>query len=860
MDSQPSKWALKFLRWFCREDYLDEIEGDLIELFEKRFAASPKTARRRFTWDVVKSFRLRNLKSINSFKNSNIMNIIRHTLLLAFRNFRKYKSAFLINLIGLSTGLACTLLIYLWVNDELNVDKFHVKNDRLYQVMTNNVRPDGIVTWNGTSALLPDALLEELPEVEMTAGGTDPDWQMSYDLFVNEERKGSGIGKFVDENYFKMFSYALLQGNPEEVLTDISSVVISERLALRLFNRTENVVGQTIVWKDINLQNAAKITGIFKDPPANSTDQFDFVLPFSLYKYAFGADWKSPNAVTYVLLQDGTSPDAVNAKLANFMDDKVEESDASYFLHAYADNYLYGQFENGVQAGGRIEYVRLFSIIALFILVISCVNFMNLSTARASRRLKEVGVKKAVGASRSALITQYLGESILMAFIALLVAIGLVVLFLPQFNVITGKDILFHYEPTLVITALSITLFTGLVSGSYPALYLSGFNAIAVLKGQLKGSIGELWVRKGLVVFQFASSVILIVVVLVVYQQMEFVQNKNLGYEKDNVLLMKREGKAAEGMDAFLDGIRNIPGIINGSAITNDIFNAPGAGDFQWEGQIDGNTGFSRFLVHYDFVETLGLELVAGRSFSREFAQEESQIILNETAAEIMGFDDPVGKSAKLWGNDVRIVGVIKDFHFKSLHERMGPMFLLLDSQWSSTMVIRVQSGGLRQTLDRLEAFYAEFNPGYFADYKFLDQEFQTLYEAETRVAKLSRYFAGFAVLISCLGLFGLAAFTAERRMKEIGIRKILGSGLLSIVRLLSRDFTQTVILAIIIALPTAFFISKNWLDNFEYRITLEWWTFAGAGALGLLIAWFTVSLQIFKAARVNPALCLRDE
>ena len=414
-------------------------------------------------------------------------------------------------------------------------------------------------------------------------------------------------------------------------------MVISEKLALKLFGTTTGVVGKDLEWQVQSLKNGAVVSGVFKAPPSHSTDQFDFVLPFQLYKAAFGEHWANPNAVTYVLLKEGVDVDALNNKLAGFMKTKLEDSNQSLFLQPYAEKYLYGKFENGVQAGGRITYVHLFSIIAFFILFIACINFMNLSTARASRRIKEIGIKKAVGAARRTLIVQHLGESVLMTFLSLLIALTIVILILPSFNLIMAKEMILDLKPSLILTLLSVTFITGLLAGSYPALYLSGFKPASVLKGKLKGFGGELWIRKSLVVFQFALSIIFIVSVAVLYRQIDYVHSKNLGYDKDNVILFESNGKIAENLDSFLEEIKKSPGVVNASAITNDIFSPPGVNDFYWEGQPEGDPNFRRYIVGYDFIETLGVELKQGRTFSRDFSNE-PQIVINETAAKIMGF------------------------------------------------------------------------------------------------------------------------------------------------------------------------------------------------------------------------------
>jgi len=788
--------------------------------------------------------------------------MLRHNLLLIYRNFKRFKSTFFINLIGLSTGLACALLIYLWVNDELSVDKFHEKDGRLFHVMTNQNRPDGIVTLGEGPGLLGDALAAEMPEIEY-AVSTSP----SEDSFTlsSGDKHINGTGHFADKDFFEIFSYPLLQGNKNQVLLEKNAIVISEQMAIALFNTTENIVGKVLEFQAPFMKKQAVISGLFKNVPASSSRQFDFVLSYQVFKELLGSSlhWGNHDAITYLVLKENTDLGQFNKKIEHFIKGKQKDSNLTIFLKPYSENYLYGNYENGKIAGGRIEYVTLFSIIAVFILIIACINFMNLTTAKASGRIKEVGIKKAIGAGRRTLITQYLGESMLMTFLSLLVAILMVDLFLPQFNEITGKNLSINFSLYLILSLLALTLFTGLISGSYPALYLSRFSPAIILKGKLSNALGEQWARKGLVVFQFTISIIFIVSVLVVYKQIEYVQTKNLGYKKENIIYFQTEGKVTENVETFLSEVKNIPGVVTASSMWGSLMGNTGftTGSFHWEGRNDNEVvQFEHLGVNYDMIELLGIEMAAGRSFSRDFPSDTAKIILNEAAIEVMGLKDPVGKTFQLWGNNMEIVGIAKNFHFKSLHENVKPFFLRVMPRDFSKVLVKIESGKEKETIDRLQKVYRTFNPGYSFDYEFLDTAYQAQYAAETRVAALSKYFAGLAILISCLGLFGLAAFTAERRIKEIGIRKVLGSSVMGIIYLLSGDFTKIVFAAILIALPISYFITKQWLDSFAFKIELEWWYFIGAGLLALCIAWLTVGSQAIKAARINPVECLKDE
>ncbi len=850
----PSPLAQRFLRWFIKDELAEEVLGDLEEQYDAVLESrSSFQAKLNYWYQVfhyLRPFAIRNFKS--TYSNPTLM--FRHNFIISFRHFKRYKSTFLINLMGLSSGLACALLIYLWVSDELSIDKFHKNDSQLFQVMVRNHRSDGIAVIDNTPGPLAEGLADEMPEITSSVTAS---WTEQLTLSV-EEKNVRAAGQYVGKNFFHIFSYDLVQGDANQVLTDKSAIVISEGLALKLFNSTENIIGKIV---EVEHEKQYQISGVFEGTPVNSSEQFDFLLPFEVFKEKnqWATDWGAHGPRTYATIRAGTNIEQFNLKIGDYLKKKSGDPNIALFVRPYSDKYLYGKYENGEPSGGRIEYVRLFSIIALFILLIACINFMNLSTARASRRLKEVGLKKAIGAGRSALVSQYLGESLLVAFLSLTMALLMIVLFLPQFNEITGKQLSLHFSLTLMYSVLGVTLLTGLLAGSYPALYLSGFGPISILKGKISTSVGEVWTRKGLVVLQFAISVILIVSVLVIYKQIKYVQSTNLGYDKDNVVFFPRVGK---NLESFLAEVNTLPGIVKASSIGHSMLGYySSTGSLQWEGKSpDDNVSFEIVPVNHGMLEMLDIEMKEGRAFSDNFRSDSTAILFNEAAVEVMGLKDPVGKVVKLWDEDRQIIGVVKNFHFTSLHENVVPTFILLAPENTWNVMARIEAGRERETLDQLQQLHQEYYPGFPFDYQFLDEKYQALYIAEQRVATLSQYFAVLAILISCLGLFGLAAFTAERRLKEIGIRKILGSSNLGIVYLLSRDFTRMVGIAILIALPVSYVLSKHWLQGFAYRIDLAWWYFAGAGLAALLIAWFTVGLQTIKAARVNPSQCLKDE
>ena len=790
--------------------------------------------------------------------------MIRHSFLLIYRNFKRFKSTFFINITGLSIGLACALLISLWVQDELSYDQFHEHDEKLFQVMEKQVHQNSIGVTNSTPGLLAEALKVQMPEVQYAVVASLPQWFGQFTLSTGDTPV-KAYGQYASSDFFQAFSFPLTEGDRNTLLTDKNNIAISVDLAERLFGTSRNVLGKSIQFQH---EKDYIVSGVFENIPSNSSLRFDFVLSFELLKDINPgvARWENSGPNTFVVLKEGADPEAFEKKIEGLLKTKTSDKHRTLMLAKYSDTYLYGEYENGVQSGGRIGYVIQFSLIAIFILLIACINFMNLSTAKASRRIKEVGIKKALGSGRLTLATQYMGESLLMTFLSLCVAILLVDVSLAQFNQITGKSLSLEFSPALGISLLIILVFTGLVAGSYPALYLSSFNPAVVLKGKLNTTFGELWARKGLVIFQFTLSVVFIVCVVVIYHQIQFLQTKSLGYNKDHVIYFEIEGKVAASPQTFIEEIKTLPGVINASVIAQSMVGGGNTTNITWEGKDpDSKIPFAIRPVGYDVVEMLELELVAGRPFSRDFASDSSAVIFNESAIDVMGLKDPVGKTISLGpAGDVQltfhIIGVVKDFHYESLHTGVDPLFFALKPEYTSKVIAKLEGAKQAETLQLLQKFYQDFNPGFVFDYRFLDQDYQSQYFAEQRIASLSKYAAVLAIVISCLGLFGLAAFTAERRLKEIGIRKVLGSSEFGIIYLLSSDFTKIVLIAIVIALPFSYLLISAWLENFAFSVSLRWWYFIGAGIVALVIAWATVSTQAFRAARVNPSRCLRDE
>jgi len=797
---------------------------------------------------------------------------------MAWRNILKDRSFTLLNLMGLSTGLACTLLIFLWVHDERSVDQFNEKDSQLFQVMANGKSPQGVQTRNNTPGLLAQTLTAEMPQVEYAVPVIPPSWFDKKGIIIKGGQRIEARNQFASKDFLQVFSYPLLQGDRASALSRRRNILLSDELAKKLFRTTDNVIGKTVEWNQKDFSGLYVVSGVFQKPPANATAQFDVVFNYDLFleKNPKLMNWGNNDPDTYVILKEGTDVAAFDQKIAGLVKARDDKSKETLFLQKYSDRYLHNHYDNGAPSGGRIEYVRLFTIIAIFILVIACINFMNLSTAKAAERMKEAGMKKVMGASRASLVAQYLGESLLMAALAAGIAVLLVAVLLPLFNGVTGKQLTLHADSPMIVAALLITLLTGLVAGSYPAIYLSGFKPARTLKGRLKNSVTELLVRKGLVIFQFTLSGIFIISVLVIYQQMQLVQTKNLGYNRDHVIYFDKGGMVSDSaedyvpggkyeadLESFVEQVRAVPGVVNAANFRHSIVERNGGTtDLSWPGK-DPNVemDFTDIGVGYNFIETMGLQMEAGRTYSRTFGSEKSKIIFNELAIKKMGLTNPIGKIVHLWGADREIIGVVKDFNFQSLYENVKPCFFdLAVNQRASRIMVRIKAGEEAQTIDRLAKLYTKENQGLAFDYTFLDDDYQALYSSERRVAVLSRYFAGLAIIISSLGLFGLAAFTAQRRQKEIGIRKVVGATVSRIVVLLSADFLQLVLAAIVIAFPISWWAVHQWVQGFAYRIHIGPAIFLAAGGAIMGVTALTISYQAIRAATANPVRGLRVE
>ncbi len=792
--------------------------------------------------------------------------MFKHHLLITIRTIRRFKASFVINLLGLSSGLICAFLIFLWIRDERGFDKFHDNDERLFQVMQVSNENNEIVVHTGTQGLLGSSMAKDLPEVEQAVSMLSLQKEgISLNLKTPDKTlKASGV--YIGEDFFSMFSFNMLHGNRNEVLKPKDAIVITEQLANAFFGTAENAIGKQLQYELLGNNMTVTVSGVSADPPANSSLKFSFAMNFETLLreiWPNGLKWGNTGCETYLLLKENTDVAAFNNKIKDYLKKYDANTIFTMFVRPYSSAYLHGNYINGVQSGGRIEYVNLFSIIGIAILLIACINFMNLSTARASRRLKEVGIKKAVGSTRTGLIAQFLSEAVIMAFLALFVAAFVVTLILPGFNHITGKEIELQPTASMITGVLAVSILTGIVAGSYPAFYLSGFNPVTVLKGRPKNSIGELFARKGLVVFQFTVSLVLIVCVMVVYRQMQYVQSMPLGYEKENTIRIDKTGTIETDPTAFISELKKIPGVISASALEQRMAqkgNGSSTYGIDWPGKpADQLLDFAIRAVDYNLIETLNIKMLEGRSFSAAFGRDSAGLIFNETAIKLMGLKNPVGTSVRLWGRDMTIIGVMKDFHISSLHEPIAPTVFRYVPANTSLIIAKLSPVNQKQTLSKIEDLHKRFNPGNLFEFTFLDDEYQAQYIAEQRVSVLAGYFAALAVLITCLGLFGLATFNADVRTKEIGIRKVLGASSSSVMILLSRDFFKLVLIAVLIAFPLAWWAASEWLKGFAYKTTIGADVFVVSLAAILIITLATVSIQSVRAALANPSKSLKS-
>lgn len=788
--------------------------------------------------------------------------MIQNFFRVALRNMLRHKGYTTLNILGLVVGLTCTFFIAIWIQDEVSTNRFHEDGERIYSVMRHST----FGGQRGTTASMPkplaQAMLDEYPEVENTVLISWEAWMLLRS--GNETMRAEG--RWAGSDFFEVFSFPLVIGDAATALDAPESVVITAAMAQRFFGsdwRTrDDILGQRIrVDNRIDLT----VTGVAANPPSNSTLDFSFVIPIDEFirRNDWVEAWDNNGLRLWARMQPGTDMAAFNAKIKDIIDQHHDSYESDVFLYPIERTYLYSDFENGVQVGGRIEYVRAFALVALLIIVIASINFMNLATARSAQRAREIGVRKTVGASRGSLAGQFMGESLLKAGIALVLALGLLAILLPSFNTLTQKAItLGSMGPGLWLMFVGIAVLTGLLAGTYPAIYLSGFSVISVFGMRTTASGRGSGLRKGLVVAQFAMSIVLIVGTITVYRQLEYIRSKDLGLNRENVAIVRLEGGIREQYDTFKSQLLQVDGV---ASVTTSSNNPLDIGSdtigVLWEGKDpDDNTLFWNAAVGYDFVQTMGIAMAEGRTFSREFGADSANYLVNRRAAEAMGMDDPVGQEISFWGNPGMIVGVMEDFHMGSMYRPIRPVILRLWPDQTNMLFVRTEAGRTREALAGLESLYARFNPEYLLNVRFMDQEFEDSYRSEVVLGTLANIFAFVAMFIACLGLFGLASFTAEQRSKEIGIRKVMGASVPHVTMLLSREFLILVTAAFVIGAPIAYLIMQDWLDAFVYHVGLGFGILALAFVLTMVIAWVTVGYQSVKCALLNPVQSLRSE
>jgi putative ABC transport system permease protein len=838
---------------------LDEEEraarlGDLEERFQ--YLVRTRGEGRASSWYRLQALLLVLLAIVNNTVWSCIM--FRNYFKIAFRNIQKSKAISLINIVGLSLGIACCILILLWAKDELATDKYHAKLDSLYTIHTIQHYGNAVSRNGGSIPALAPALKAEYPEVLNAARINNG---QSEALLTYGNRQFRELIQLADPEIFQMFTFPIVQGRPEDAFGDPYVLVLSERIAARIFEGV-NPVGKVLT---LNNKEEFRVVGVMRNIPHNSSIRFDIWAPLELtnrwLRPGYTSTWSNHAFRTYVEMAGGSDTDAFNKKIFDRIRRSNPGNNSEPVLYPFGKVYL--------EFWGRITYVRIFSLIAFVILVIACVNFMNLSTARSARRAKEVGLRKVVGARRPQVMHQFFGESLIFTFLSLGLALLMVRLFLPTFRNFTAKPLPIKdlLDPAIILGILAVSLATGLLSGSYPALFLSSFRPVAVLKGdRLSGAKGALF-RKVMVVLQFSLSVVLIIGTMVIYGQVRFIKNKSLGFDKEHLLYVRLEGRLLDNVVSLKNEILQHPGVQSVTATSHSptgIYNNGHGWD--WDGRDPSvNPLVTYFGVDPDFLKTFKMELAEGESFLPATGHSMTSVVINECFAGIMGLPSVLGARLSQPGQQLRVIGVIKDFHFTPINQEIGPVLIYFDPTYRSFqtyryLFVRLNAGPVPAALAHIEKAVRSFNPGFPFAYRFLDDDYDQMYRGVERVEAVVRTFAILAILISCLGLLGLAAYTAEQRTKEIGIRKVMGASASVIIVLLSKEYAKWVLTANIIAWPASYFLMKAWLRNYSYRIDLGLPIFLLAAALSVLIAQLTVSVQALKAARANPVETLRYE
>ena len=867
MNPTPPRLADRLLHFFCAPHRLEEVQGDLHEEFAYQVERlGERQARWQYWWDVlgfIKPFAVK--REPNEHLTTYLMNsvMIRNYFRTAWRNLVKNRFYSLINITGLTAGLAVGILILLWVQDERSFDRFHSQADAIYRLENWAGTGSSRQIWTSTVAPIAEMGKKELPEIKEAV-------RLSYNgLYTLFKYRGKSVNEenttFADPTLFSLFDFPLIQGNSANPLPDNHSIVLTESTAKRYFGDA-NPIGKILTSTD---NNAFKVSGVIRDFPKNSSIRFDIVLPISLLFDAMYRnqtadrnqmnDFSTFNYSTYYLLQPGTSPDKLADKLrAIHLRNKPDDTDLTYLLQPLPAMHLYKA--DGSEGG--IETVRMFSIIALLILVIACINYVNLSTARSLLRSKEVSMRKIVGAAKSQLFMQFLIETTLLFAIATVLAFGLMYALLPAYNQLSGKELVLDFSDYRLWRLIGLTIAGTLAASSiYPALLLSSFEPLKALKGKVSPRLSEATFRRILVVTQFAVSVILIASTLIISNQLQYIRSKELGYDKTHVFGFFMRDEMSRHYDAVKASLLNQSGVAAVTRASSNIVQIGAqTGDNEWEGKEKGETMFVRPLsIDKDFIPFFKIQLLQGANFTGS-PSDSLRFILNETAVKQARLTNPIGKSFRLWKDKGTIVGVVKDFHFESMRQKIEPAVFYYRPSQMGALYVKTTGQDAQQAIALAQRSYKQYNPDYPFDYAFLDDSFNRLYKSEQQTGMLFNVFAVIAILISSLGLFGLAAYTAQVRTREIGVRKVLGASVAGIIQLLARDFIKLVFIAILIATPIAWYTMSRWLQDFAYRIDVQWWVFVLAGLLALAIALLTVSFQSIKAALMNPIKSLRSE
>lgn len=780
----------------------------------------------------------------------------------AFRSLLKNKGFTFINVSGLALGLATFLLIVFYVFDELSYDRYNTKADRIYRVNTDLKAGDNETSFAITAPPVADAMVKEFPEVErsMRIGGGANIRFKKGDQIIEEKD-----AFYCDAGIFDIFTLPLLHGNPKTALIEPHSIVISKKLALKYFNTIDAVGKSLFLVSDSSL---LKVTGVMENMPAQSHFKADIFLSMQPNT---DNSWSHFNTSTYILLKQGANRKKLESKFAGLIRKNASTKAFDYNKFETGGNYiklsltpltsihLQSNRQRELGINGNIEYIYVFSAIAIFILVLACINFMNLSTARSANRAREVGVRKVLGSPRKFLIAQFLSESVLVTLIATAIAVLAAWALLPWFNQVSGKNliitaqILFWLVPSLLI----IVMVVGILAGSYPAFFLSAFQPVDVLKGRLSAGFKGSALRSFLVVFQFAISIFLIIGTLVVYNQLAYIKNKDLGFNRNQVLIIKNV-TAVNNPKVLQGQLKQLPGVLN-TTLTQYLPTAHiSALNYVSAGTVK-NIETQFWPVDADYMNTMGMKLVQGRNFNEQFLTDSSSVIINQTMAKMINYNgDPAAKISA--GKDYKIIGVVKDFNFSSLRDNITPLVLVMRRDWFVSLSVRLNTGNLPALMQQIENKWRALVPGQQFEYSFMDDDFTALYDNEQRMGKLFMIFTTLAIIIACLGLFGLAAYSAEQRNREIGIRKVLGAGVTTLVAMLSKDFVKLVLIAIAIATPLAWLIMQKWLQGFAYRTNIQWWVFVFTGMGALVIAFATISFQSVKAALANPVKSLKSE